>query len=106
MKFRVYAPAKSVFTGDNKEFQRLWPRVMNRMWSFGSNSSYGQQYWALDKFYIDDTQLQKWTDITIDMSQALDKHNRVIILNIGGEPGVNPSPDVVYYFANIRFEKE
>ncbi len=106
LKFRVYAPAKSVFTGDNKEFQRLWPRFMNRMWSFGSNSSYGQQYWALDKFYIDDTQLQKWTDITIDMSQALDKHNRVIILNIGGEPGVNPSPDVVYYFANIRFEKE
>ena len=106
LKFKVYAPSKDVFSGTYAPFQRLWPRFMNRMWSFGGNSSFGQQYWALDKFSIEDEQLQKWTDVTIDMTEALDKHNRVIILNIGGEPGVTPSEDIIYYFGNIRFEKE
>ncbi|SFF53177.1 DUF4998 domain-containing protein [Sunxiuqinia elliptica] len=106
LKFKVYAPSKDVFSGTYAPFQRLWPRFMNRMWSFGGNSSFGQQYWALDKFSIEDDQLQKWTDVTIDMTEALDKHNRVIILNIGGEPGVTPSEDIIYYFGNIRFEKE
>lgn len=105
-KFKVYAPSKDAFTGGYEDFQRLWPRFMNRMWSFGGNSSFGQQYWALDKFSIEDDQLQKWTDITIDMTEALDKHNRVIILNIGGEPGITPSENIIYYFGNIRFEKE
>ncbi len=106
LKFKVYAPSKDVFSGTYAPFQRLWPRFMNRMWSFGGNSSFGQQYWALDKFSIEDEHLQKWTDVTIDMTEALDKHNRVIILNIGGEPGVTPSEDIIYYFGNIRFEKE
>lgn len=108
LKFKVYAPGKDVLSGTYEPFQRLWPRFMNNMWAFGGNSSFGQEYWEMDRFYIDDADLQQWTEITLDMSQALNKHNRVIVLNIGGEPWVdfNPPKDIVYYFANIRFEKE
>lgn len=108
LKFKVYAPGKDILTGTYEPFQRLWPRFMNNMWAFGGNSSFGQEYWEMDRFYIDDADLQKWTDITLDLSQAQDKHNRVIVVNIGGEPWVdfNPPKDIVYYFANIRFEKE
>jgi len=110
LKMKVYAPAKTVFSGAFSPYQRIWARFMNRMWSFGGDSNFGQQYWEYpkDQFRIDDANLQKWTDITIDMSNALDKHNRVIVLNIGGEPSLTwgPPADIVYYFANIRFAKE
>lgn len=109
LKFKVYAPKKEVFTGPYADFQRIWPRIMNRMWSFAQFSNFGQEYWAVDHIWIPDADLQNWKDITIDMANARGKHNRVIILNIGGEPGINPwNPpmDIVYYFSNVRFEKE
>jgi hypothetical protein len=107
LKFSIYAPDENVFTGIYEPFQRLWPRFMNHMWAFGENSSFGQEYWEMERFYIDDADLQKWTEVTLDMSEALDKHNRVIVLNIGGEPWIDfdPPQDIVYYFANIRFTK-
>lgn len=109
LKFKVYAPAKSVLSGTYAPYQRIWFRFMNSMWSFGGNSNFGQQYWEYgrDQYKIDDSNLQKWTDITVDMSSAIGKHNRVILFNIGGEPSLDWSPpaDIVYYFANIRFEK-
>lgn len=108
LKFMVYAPDKSTLSGTYEPFQRLWPRIMNNMWSFGENSTFGQEYWEIPRFYINDEDLQKWTEITLDMSEANGKHNRIIVLNIGGEPWVdfNPPKDIVYYFANIRFSKE
>lgn len=105
----VYAPGKEVYTGEYAPFQRLWPRFMNSMWSFAQNSNFGQQYWAFDPFLIPDGQLEQWQEVRLDMSSALDKHNRVIVLNIGGEPGIsnwNPPMEIEYYFANIRFVKE
>lgn len=110
LKMKVYAPAKASFSGEYSPYQRIWTRFMNSMWSFSGNSSFGQEYWEFsrDQFWINDADLQTWTDITIDMSNALNKHNRVIVLNIGGEPSLtwNPPVDIVYYFANIRFAKE
>lgn len=109
LKAKVYAPAKSSFAGAFSPYQRIWMRFMNSMWSFGGNSSFGQQYWdySRDQFWINDADLQKWTDITIDMSNSIGKHNRVILFNIGGEPSLTwgPPSDIVYYFANIRFSK-
>ncbi len=110
LRFKVYAPAKSTFSGIYAPFQRLWPRFMNYMWAFNSESSFGQQYWApnANDFSINDSQLQVWTDIKVDLSQAVGKHNRVIVLNIGGEPSMNfgtPTEPLTFYFANFRFSK-
>ena len=109
LKMKVYAPDKSALSGNYSPYQLIWPRFMNSMWSFGGNTNFGQEYWDHAHVRIEDEQLQKWTDVTIDLSEALDKHNRVIVLNIGGEPSIgswSPPVDITYYFANIRFEKE
>ena len=110
MKFKVYAPDKSVFAGSYAPYQRLWPRFMNYMWAFASESSFGQEYWVhnADDFMIADADLQKWTDVTVDLSQATSLHNRVVVINVGGEPSLtfNPPVDIVYYFANFRFTKK
>lgn len=109
LKFKVYAPAKSTFADPYGPFQRLWPRIMNSMWSFGGNSDFGQEYWDMsaDNFKIADANLQKWTDVTIDLSQAIGKHNRVFLLNIGGEPNMNfdAASNITYYFSDFRFSK-
>lgn len=107
LKMKVYAPSKSILSGTYSPFQRIWPRIMNNLWSFGGNSNFGQEYWEKPPFTIADADLQKWTEISIDMSEALGKHSRVFVINIGGEPWVdfNPPAAIVYYFANIRFTK-
>lgn len=108
LKFKIYTPTADELVGTYEPFKRLWPRIMNNMWAFGGNSNFGQEYWERDRFYIPDEDLHQWTDVTIDMSEGINRHNRVIVLNIGGEPWVdyNPPADLVYYFANIRLEKE
>ncbi|MBX3254682.1 MAG: hypothetical protein KF862_11120 [Chitinophagaceae bacterium] len=110
VKFKVYAPAKSTFTSPYEPYQRLWPRIMNYMWSFSGNSDFGQEYWdySADNFKIADADLQKWTDVTIDLSPADGKHNRVILLNIGGEPNItfDAGSNITYYFSDFRFSKE
>ena len=109
LRMKVYAPAKTFFNGIYSPYQRIWTRFMNNLWAFAAESSFGQEYWEYgkDNFTIADADLQKWTDITIDMNTALNKHTRVIVLNIGGEPSLTfaPPADIVYYFANIRFTK-
>lgn len=110
LRFKVYAPAKSSFQGIYAPYQRLWPRFMNYMWSFSQNSDFGQEHWdtGQDDFRINDADLEKWTDVTVDLSPARGKHNRVIVINVGGEPSLtfNPPQDITYYFANFRFTKE
>lgn len=109
LKLKVYAPAKTSFEGIYAPYQRLWPRFMNYMWAFTNESTFGQGYWApnADNFRIPDANLQQWHDVTIDLSEALSRNNRVIVLNIGGEPSLTfaPESDIVYYFANVRFAK-
>lgn len=108
LKATIYAPEKSVFTGKYTPFQKIWPRFMNRMWSFADFSNFGQQYWAIDPFELPDSYLGQWKEVSIDMSNALDKHNRVIVLNIGGEPGISnwdPPKEIEYFWANLRFSK-
>lgn len=106
LKFKIHMPPKSVFTGTDANFQKYWCRFMNRLWNFGSHTTYGQELWNGDKITIPDADLQKWIDITVDISQMKGKHNRVIILNLGGEPGTNPTKDMTFYFSNIRLAKE
>lgn len=108
LKMMVYMPPKSQLTGIYEPFQRLWPRFMNNMWAFGNNSSFGQEYWEKPRFTMPDSSLENWTEVTIDMSEAVGKHTRVFVINIGGEPWIDydSSIDIVYYFANIRFTKE
>jgi len=109
LKFKVYAPAKSTFAGDYAPFQRLWPRFMNYLWAFTNESTFGQELWNPDanNYKINDADLQKWTDITVDLSSQIDRHNRVVVINIGGEPSMsfNPTTDMTYYFSNFRFSK-
>jgi len=109
MKMRVYVPNASNFDGRYEPFKRLWPRMMNNMWAFGDNSSgFGQEYWEIPRFYMDESKFEDWQDITIDMSQAVGKHTRVFVINIGGEPWIDYEGDKIidYYFSNIRFTKE
>lgn len=108
LKMDVFAPPKTTFSGEYASYQEIWPRFMNHMWSFAENSNFGQEYWDPGTYKLPDNQLEKWTEITIDLSEALGKHNRVIVLNIGGEPAISswdPLEDIIFYFANIRFSK-
>ncbi|WP_346237212.1 DUF4998 domain-containing protein [Niabella insulamsoli] len=109
LKFRVYGPPKSSVSGSYAVYQKLWPRIMNYMWAYNGESTYGQQYWDLgkDAFSISDANLQTWVDMTLPLAQAVGKHNRVIVMNIGGEPSLtfNPATPIVYYFSNFRFTK-
>ena len=109
LKFKVYMPAKSILSGTYEPYQRLWPRIMNYLWAFSSESTFGQEgsSYNVNDFRIPDNQLDKWTDVTVDLQSLESRHNRVIALNIGGEPNLTFSPpvDMVYYFANFRFSK-
>ncbi|GAB3026953.1 hypothetical protein GCM10027051_34740 [Niabella terrae] len=110
LKFKVYGPPKSAVTGTYAVYQRIWPRFMNYLWNYAGESTYGQQIWdpGKDSHPISDANLQTWVDVTVDMSQAVGRHNRVIVINIGGEPSLTwPGPEeITYYFANFRFTKE
>lgn len=85
-------------------------RFMNALWAFQQNSDFGQEVWApnADDFRINDADLEKWVDVTVNLSEALGKHNRIIVINVGGEPSLtfDPPTDITYYFANFRFTKE
>ena len=112
LKFKVYAPDKSYFPGVYDNFRSIWPRFMNRLWAFADDSPYGQELWNTVKGdnKLSDAQLENWVDIKIDISEMNGKHNRVILINIGGEPsisgGFNPPKDIVYHLANFRLSKE
>jgi hypothetical protein len=109
LKFKVYMPAKSVISGTYEPYQRLWPRIMNYLWAFSSESTFGQEgsSFNANDYRIPDNQLQQWTDVTVDLQSRVNTHNRVIAINIGGEPSLTfaPTVDMVYYFANFRFSK-
>lgn len=109
LKFKVYMPSKSQLSGVYEAYQRLWPRFMNYIWAFPSESSFGQELWNpnANDYKIPDNELEKWYDVTVPLNTIQGRHNRVIVMNIGGEPSLTfaPSSDMVYYFSNFRFAK-
>jgi hypothetical protein len=111
LKLKVYAPAKSTFSGAYSSYQRLWFRFVNHLWNLAQYGypGAGQQAWDTGKGNnsIPDAYLQKWYDITIDISRMIGTYNNVIIINIGEEANPSPwnPPLIQYYFANIRFSK-
>lgn len=111
LKFKVFAQDKSFFPGVYDNYRAIWPRFMNRIWGFPTEHPYGQELWQPDKNAnkLTDAQLGKWVDMKIDISQMKGKHNRVIVINIGGEPaitgGYKPAKDIIYHFANFRLSK-
>lgn len=112
LKFKIYAQDKSFFPGVYDNFRAFWPRFMNRIWGYPSESLFGQELWQLDKtaLKLKDDQLEKWVDMVVDISPMKGKHNRVIVINNGGEPaitgGYKPAKDIIYHFANFRLSKE
>ena len=108
-KYRIYAPPKSDFVGANANFQSIWTRFMNNMWAFGGNSTFGQEHWTPGNLQpshqIPDADLGRWVEYTTDISPMATRHNRVIVFNIGGEKGVDPSHDMAFYLSNFRLSK-
>lgn len=106
LRMKVYAPNSSYLQGGYDPYRCFWVRIMNRMWSFAQNSDYGQEYWDIYAPCLNDSQLEKWIDMPpMDLSGAVGKHNRVIILNIGKEPSIDFQQEITYYVSNIRFTK-
>jgi hypothetical protein len=110
LKFKIYIPDSDLLHGDYVLYKRIWLRTVNALWNFTGNSSYGQGVidFGVNNCIISDDDLSKWVDISIDLSPAINAHNRVFVFHIGGEAnGAFPTPsDLVYYFANIRFAKQ
>ncbi|MDR2423630.1 MAG: hypothetical protein LBD59_02760 [Prevotellaceae bacterium] len=112
LKLKIYTPPASVFADGFGEWQDLWFRFMNHLWAFGGNNISGadQQYWERyrnDASLLPNSSLARWFDLTIDMAEARNKHTRIIVINIGGEPGSwnDFSRDLTFYFANVRLSK-
>ncbi|WP_300597616.1 DUF4998 domain-containing protein [Niabella sp.] len=110
IRFKIYAPPKAAISGNYKDYQILWPRFMNYLWAFSTESTFGQQGWDLGKtdYKLPDAALQTWYDVRLDLTQAVGRHNRVLVLNIGGETSTAftaPAQPIVFYFANFRFSK-
>lgn len=111
LNFKVYAQDKSFFPGVYDNFRILWPRFMNTIFGLKTESPFGQELWQPTKgaIKLTDDQLGKWVDIKVDISQMKGKHNRIIVINIGGEPtitgGYKPTKDIIYHFANFRLSK-
>jgi hypothetical protein len=110
LKMRVWTPSIDFLSGNQDVFKGFWPRFMNCLWSFGGNTTHGQAYWAPNIITIPDNQLgNQWVDLTVDINNIggdpATAYNRVIVFNIGGERGVTPTSNIIWYFSNIRISK-
>ena len=111
LKYKLYVPAKSNFVGSRANFQSIWLRFMNNMWAFGQNSisGTGQQYWDFGNptHAFTDANYENWVDYSWDISRIYSQnlYTRVIVFCIGGEKGVDPDGDLVFYVSNVRFSK-
>jgi hypothetical protein len=108
LKMKVHTPAKElVGLYPNNKYQRAWFRIMNNIWA--ESTIAGQQYWEFTKIFSDE-EMDTWVDISIDLSTAIGRKNRVIWIGINSDESSDSSTSVftdniVYYFANIRFSK-
>jgi hypothetical protein len=108
LKMKVYAPELAAFEGEYEPFKCILPKFMNSLSSYVGNSDFGRESWESDQICIDDAELETWVDVTIDLSEAAGLHNRVMVLNIGGDADVafEEGKEMIFYFSNIRFEKQ
>ena len=134
-KFKMFCGSRAEYMdGIHRRFRGPWVRLMNCLWSFGSNTIYGQEYWAYD--YTDNDQLTNdqirntWREYTIDINPNSwwgannydnpttngtgNRRNRVIVMCIGGEPWVSndalrdlrdKGQEAVLYIADARFSR-
>ncbi|MDR2424078.1 MAG: hypothetical protein LBD59_05050 [Prevotellaceae bacterium] len=100
LKFKVYMPPAADI---NDYFQVLWTRFMNVGWGQLGSSNYGQEYWAPGYIWMD--KFEQWVDITVPVAELLNRHTRLIVINIGYEQGRTPNAGLNYYFANFRLSK-
>jgi hypothetical protein len=117
LKFKMFCgTSEADMQGYNGNFLAPWIRPMNYMWNFGNNSIYGQQNWDVSCDRIPNTDIRKnWKEYTIDMTAndggpTSNRRNRVIVFNIGHEPGeafnYDANKEVVLYVADIRLTKD
>ena len=100
LKFKVFMPPQADI---NDYFQILWTRFMNVGWGQLGSSNYGQEYWAPGYIWMD--KFEQWVDITVPLAELLNRHTRLIVINIGYEQGRTPNANLKYYFANFRLSK-
>jgi len=118
LRFKMFCGSSAtLMSGSNNVFLQPWIRPMNYMWNFGNNSIYGQQNWDVSQSqsnWIQTGQIQnEWREYAINMTpndggDNSNRRNRVIVFNIGHEPGsfnYDANNQVVLYLADIRFTK-
>ena len=113
LELDVWGQPKSALQtgGKSQDYKRFWFRFMNYMWNFSSESSFGQEHWdtGKDKYFVTDNALESsWTTFKVDLRNSNSKHTRVIVINIGGEPGdgkLDSNNKVTYYISDLRFSK-
>ena len=131
LKYKMFCGTREEFAdGIHSSFLKPWFRCMNRLWAFGGNSNYGQWDWDIrvDQGIPNSDIRNNWVEFTFDMNPNNwwggnretpgngdgDRRNRVIIMNIGGEPWVdngelesrrNRGEEMVIYIADVRLCK-
>ena len=130
LKYKMFCGTRAEFMdGIHSNFLRPWFRCMNHLWAFGSNSIYGNEDWDIRAENIpNDAIRDRWIEYTFDMNnnnwwggnrETTDngdgnRRNRVIIMNIGGEPWVDNDvlrdrrdrgEEAVIYIADVRLCK-
>ena len=126
LKFKMFCgTAAEDMSGANAPFLAPWIRPMNHMWSaFASNSIYGMENWDVTLSSIPNSDIRNnWVEYTVDMNAnnwwgsninttdngTGNRRNRVIVFNIGHEPGnaynYDANKQVAIYVADIRLSK-
>ncbi|MDR0559072.1 MAG: DUF4998 domain-containing protein [Prevotellaceae bacterium] len=115
-KFKVLASSEaSTFDGAYDQYLRMWMRIKTRLWGVDSNNDlYGddkEKNYDRESFKIPQANIQtRWTEFTVDLSSAVNDtkndtghHIRVIVLNIGGEPGGMDDNNVLNQHMEFQF---
>jgi len=130
LKYKMFCGTRAEFMdGIHSNFMKPWFRCMNHLWAFGSNSIYGQWDWDIRAENMpNDAIRDRWIEYTFDMNNNNwwgdnrettgngdgNRRNRVIIMNIGGEPWVDNDElsrrrergeEAVIYIADVRLCK-
>jgi hypothetical protein len=108
LKMKIHTPPKdAVSLYPDRKYQRAWFRFMNNMWA--ESGIAGQQIWDRIRLF-EDEEMNSWVDISVDLSTAIGRKNRVIWIGMNRDDGSDNNSyvipeDIVYYFADIRLSK-
>jgi hypothetical protein len=115
LKFKVCTPSAEKLGDSYWMFKYMLPLLMNCLPSFPQNSIHNfgggdaVKLWIMDSIEI--RPAGQWVDVTLDIGAHDDAtYHRVVVLNMGGagwvaNPIPFPSPDIIWYFSNIRLSK-